>query len=293
MRSVRNAIERQVRLLVGGGAAPQPGSDLDTGDLGFYGPASVCWSVHGDFTTMMIGGVAALLLQMLHPGALAGVWDHSNFREDMTGRLKGTAQFIAGTTYGGTVQATALIDRVRAIHDRVSGVLPDGRAYSANDPQLLTWVHVAEVSSFLEAYLRHLNPALSAADQDRYFAEVALIATKLGAADVPTSRAGIARYLETMRPQLVYDERTREVAHALLTQKQTPAMTPFARLVFGAAKDQLPDWAAAMHGFRRRSLTRPGLELGVQGVGALMRWGLQNGAERRARRRAARLLVEA
>jgi uncharacterized protein (DUF2236 family) len=216
---------------------------------------------------------------------LAGVWDHSNFREDMSGRLRGTAQFIAGTTYGSTTDALAMIARVRAIHDRVSGVLPDGRAYSANDPELLTWVHVAEVSSFLAAYIRHRDPGFPAAEQDRYYAEVAEIARRLGATSVPASRAEVADYLAAVRPQLVYDHRVREVAQALLNQPQGPAMAPFARLVFGAAKDQLPAWAARMHGFPRRSA--PGLDLGVRGVGSVMRWALRNSAEARARRRAA------
>src|SRR3546814_1166840 len=84
------------------------------------------------------------LLQMLHPGVLAGVWDHSNFRSDMLGRLRRTAQFISGTTYGSREQALALISRVKAIHDHVHGQLPDGTPYSAHDPDLLTWVHVTE-----------------------------------------------------------------------------------------------------------------------------------------------------
>jgi uncharacterized protein (DUF2236 family) len=272
---------------VGGGAPPPAVSE--SRDVGLFGPEAVCWKVHGDFTTMMIGGVSALLLQMLHPGALAGVWDHSNFRDDMTGRLKGTAQFIAGTTYGDTERALALIARVRAIHDRVHGVLPDGTPYSANDPELLTWVHVAEVRSFLAAYLRHRDPTLPAADQDRYFAETATVAERLGAASPPVSRAGVEAYLAAARPQLVYDARTREVAAALLNQSFTPAMTPFAGLVYASAKALLPDWAAAMHGFRPQPAARAGLDIGVRGVAAVMRWGLPNSAENRARRRAQQL----
>src|SRR5207237_10791125 len=111
------------------------------GDDGLFGPGSVGWKVHGDFPAMMMGGVAALLMQMLHPAALAGVWDHSNFRRDMQGRLRRTAQFIAGTTFGSTAHARQLIDRVRRIHARVDGVLEDGTPYTADDPEVLTWVH--------------------------------------------------------------------------------------------------------------------------------------------------------
>lgn len=285
--SVRRAIEAQIVQMVGARRGAVLQLDDPSADLGLFGPESASWKVHGDFTSMMIGGVAALLLQMLHPRALAGVWDHSNFREDMSGRLRGTAQFIAGTTYGSTEQAEAMIARVRAIHDRVLGVLPDGRPYSANDPDLLTWVHVAEVSSFLAAYLRHRDPTFPPAEQDRYYAETALVARRLGATDVPSSRAEVARYLQAVRPELSYDQRTREVARALLGQRQSPVMTPFVRLVFEAAKHLLPPWAARMHGFARHPIARPGLTLGVHGVGSVMRWALRNSAETRARRRAA------
>ena len=98
---------------------------------------SVAWRVHGDVTTMMVGGVAALLLQMLHPGALAGVWDHSNFRRAMLGRLRRTARFIAQTTYAERAEAEAAIARVRRIHAQVGGVLQDGTPYRADDPHLL------------------------------------------------------------------------------------------------------------------------------------------------------------
>jgi uncharacterized protein (DUF2236 family) len=100
---------------------------------GRFGPGSVAWRVHGDVTGMMVGGMAGRLLQMLHPAVLAGVWDHSDFRNDMRGRLRRTARFIALTTFGGREEANAAIARVRGIHDKVRGVLPDGGVYEAND----------------------------------------------------------------------------------------------------------------------------------------------------------------
>jgi hypothetical protein len=110
---------------------------------------------------MLIGGISALMLQALHPLALAGVWDHSNFRQDMLGRLRRTSQFISGTTFGSRKDAEWLIEKVRTIHLQVVGHAPDGRPYAASDPDLLTWVHVAEVSNFLAAHLRYRNPHLS------------------------------------------------------------------------------------------------------------------------------------
>ena len=139
----------------------QPLPPRPAGDPGLFGPGSMGWQVHGDFPAMMMGGVAALLMQMLHPAALAGVWDHSNFRRDMQGRLRRTAQFIAGTTFGSTAHAHQLIDRVRRIHDRVGGTLPDGTPYQANDPDVLLWVHATGARCFLDAYRRYRAPWLT------------------------------------------------------------------------------------------------------------------------------------
>lgn len=278
---LRQLLQGQVHRLVGFGSGE---IDLDRGDAGLFGPGSAAWKVHGDFTTMMVGGVAALLMQMLHPGALAGVWDHSNFRKDMLGRLRRTAQFIAGTTYGSTDQAERLIARVRSIHDRVHGVLPDGARYSANDPDLLTWVHVAEVSSFLRAYLRYRDAAFSPTDQDRYLSESATIAQRLGATDVPTTRAEMADYFKRTMPMLRSDARSRVVADALLSQPAPSlALAPFGKLMLQAGVDLLPDWALAMH--ELRAPPPPVVRTGVLGVGTVMRWALSDSSAKRAQRR--------
>jgi uncharacterized protein (DUF2236 family) len=289
---IRKAIVLQVRQLVGG-----TGDDTierNRQDTGFFGPESACWKVHGDFASMMVGGIAALLVQMLHPGALAGVWDHSDFRRDMAGRLKRTAQFIAGTTYGDRAEAQAFIDRVRTVHARVVGTLPEGTPYSADDPDLLTWVHVAEVSSFLAAYLRYVDPDFPPKAQDAYFREAAEIARLLGAQGVPESRAEIAAYFRAVRPKLRYDHRTREVALALLSQSPpSAAAAPAMSIAFDAAKDLLPDWAADMHGFRLSAPRRAAARFGVRALGRTLRWALVNSAEARARRRADQLSQEA
>ncbi len=194
---------------------------------------------------MLIGGISALLLQVLHPLALAGVWDHSSFRQDIIGRLRRTSQFISGTTFGSTRDAEWLIDKVRTIHLQVVGTAADGRPYAASDPDLLTWVHVAEVSSFMAAHLRYRNPHLSLADQDAYYAEIALVAERLGARNVPRSRQAVAHYLQAMRPQLVCDERSREVVRVLLEAPAPSRLAkPVGSLMMQAGIGLLPDWAA-------------------------------------------------
>jgi uncharacterized protein (DUF2236 family) len=243
---------------------------------GLFGPSAVAWRVHGDVTSMMVGGIAGLLLQMLHPAVLAGVWDHSNFRVDMHGRLRRTARFIALTTYGGQAEAEAMLARVRRIHDRVTGVLPDGTPYRANDPALLAWVHVTESVSFLAAWMRYAEPKMSGADQDRYFAEMARIAGALGADPIPRSRAEARRLIAAMRPELRFDARTREVARLVLNQPaQNRLAEPFQALTMQAAVDLLPDWARQMHGLTSPALTRPLVRAGTLGVARTLRWAFR------------------
>jgi uncharacterized protein (DUF2236 family) len=276
MGDLRSAIQGQVQALFGNTDGNRIDLTRPPGDTGLFAPDSAAWKVHGDFTSMMIGGVASLLLQMLHPGALAGVWDHSGFRGDMQGRLRRTAQFISGTTFGSTATAEALIARVRSIHDRVHGTLADGTPYSANDPVLLTWVHVAETYCFLVGYRRYVDPGYPVAEQDRYVAESAMLARRLGAEDVPETWAAVEAYLQAMRPALRFDHRTREVARALFSQPApTLALVPFRKLTFDAAADLLPDWAARMHGLAQPLPQRAGVRAGVAGVGTLMRWALK------------------
>ncbi len=243
---------------------------------GLFGPNSVAWRVHGDVGGMMVGGIAALLLQMLHPAVLAGVWDHSNFRADMQGRLRRTAKFIARTTYAGREEAEASIARVRAIHDRVTGLLPDGTPYAANDPAALAWVHVTETTSFLAAWIRYAEPGMPAADQDRYFAEMAVIATALGAAPVPHSRAAARALIAATRPALRCDNRSREVARLVLKQRAANAMTePLQALTVRAGVDLLPDWARRLHGLANPVLGRPLLRAGTFGVAQTLRWAFR------------------
>ena len=285
---VRAKIVRGITHLTTG-SGPTLDFSSPPGDPGLFGPDAVCWQVHADFTAMMVGGISALMLQALHPLALAGVWDHSTFRTDMLGRLRRTATFISGTTFGNRADALALIERVKRIHLAVSGTAPDGRPYRASDPALLTWVHVAEVSSFMAAHLRYVNPALSIGEQDRYYAEMAMIAQLLGAEDVPRSRAEVATYLATMRPALEAGPRVHEVVAVLAHAAPKGRLTrPAGALVFRAGVDSLPRWAQDLIGFSAPARYAGKLaRQGVRMVAPVMRWALVNGASKRARRRVA------
>ena len=126
-KRLRSRLAAGVTNLTSGGGGPTLDYSSPPGDPGLFGPDAVCWKVHADFTSMMTGGVSALLLQALHPVALAGVWDHSTFRTDILGRLRRTATFVAGTTYGNRRDALALIERVKSIHLGVTGTRPTAR----------------------------------------------------------------------------------------------------------------------------------------------------------------------
>jgi uncharacterized protein (DUF2236 family) len=243
---------------------------------GLFGPGAVVWRVHGDVTSMLVGGVAGLLLQMLHPSVLAGVWDHSNFRADMQGRLRRTARFIALTTYGGLAEAEAAIARVRAVHDHVRGTLPNGSTYAANDPALLAWVHVTEATSFLGAWMRYAEPGMSAPDQDRYFVEMGRIALALGADPIPRTRSEARDLIKAMRPHMLCDTRTREVAQLVLTQRAPNRMAePLQALTMQAGVDLLPVWAQQMHGLTAPPLSRPLVRAGTLGIARTLRWAFK------------------
>ena len=285
MEALRRRIEARVMSL-SGLALGQIDYEHPEGDPGLFGPDSMPWEVHSDFTSMLVGGIASLLLQMLHPLALAGVWDHSNFRQDMLGRLRRTGQFVAGTSFAPTASADWLIDKVRTIHLKVTGTAADGRRYAASDPALLTWVHVAEVSCFLAGYLRYLNPQLSGAEQDRYYAEIALVAERLGASNVPKSRQAVADYLDAMRPQLVCDERTREICRILLNAPApSRSAAPISRLFMQAGIDLLPAWTQQQLGLQQAAWQRPLIRAGVHSLAPILRWAVRNGASHRSRKR--------
>ena len=274
MIGLRSAIARQVRGLLSDPANPPIVRAFD--GSGLFAPDSVAWRVHIDVTGMMVGGIAALMLQMLHPRVLAGVWDHSSFRDDMNARLRGTARFIAQTTFETRASAETQIARVRHIHDAVSGTLPDGTPYRASDPHLLAWVHVAEVSSFLAGWIRYGEPRMSVADQDRYYAEVAQIGELLGADPVPRCRAEAEAIIRDFLPELKADDRSHEVLHVLLDQPPPSLMLiPFQAMTMRAAIDLLPEWACRLHGLHRPNLSRPIVHAGTRGIAEVVRWALR------------------
>lgn len=273
-RPLKGLIVGQVRALFNDTARGE--APVQRRNDALFPPDSVAWRVHGDVTSMLVGGIAALLLQMLHPKVLAGVWDHSGFRDDMQGRLRRTARFIAITTYGAPDDARALLAKVRHIHDHIGGTLPDGTPYQAGDPALLAWVHVCEVLSFLDGWIRYGEPRMSRADQDRYVAEMVRIAEPLGVAPIPRTRAEAEAIMAAMRPELLVDVRTRDVAHVLLDQPAPSlAASPFQAITMQAGVDLLPSWARAMHGLNQPAVGLPLLRASAYSVASTLRWAFR------------------
>jgi uncharacterized protein (DUF2236 family) len=227
----------------------------DTGDPGLFGPDSVTWRVHGD-PIMWIAGLRALLLQAVHPAAMAGVLGHSDFRADPWGRLLRTADYVGVVSFGSTAEVERIGARVRGIHQRVRGFdAVTGVRYSAGDPELLRWVHCCEVESFLSTYLR-AGGRLTDAEIDDYYGEQTRAAAVVGLdpSDVPASAATMAGYFREMQPQLAVDRRTRKVAGYVITPPMprwvrfaTPARPGWAAAA-GIAVGLLPAWARRLYG---------------------------------------------
>lgn len=237
----RALLADQVRRLVVGGAPPL--RDLAApvvDDGGLFGPESVTWRVHAD-PAMFIGGLRALLVQMTHPLAMAGVAEHSSYRRDPLGRLARTSTYVGTVTYGTTAQADAAIAGVRRAHQRVRGIAPDGRPYAADDPHLVAWVHHSLVDSFLRAYQRYGHHHLTPGEADRYVAEQAVLAWRLGADEAATSRGELRQWFRSVRPELAVGAQARSAARFLVLTPPVPlAARPSYAVIAAAALGLLP-----------------------------------------------------
>ena len=238
-------IRKTIREMVGGSSGPPVAFLTPKGDRGLFGPESIAWKVHADFISMMIGGISSLVLQALHPQALAGVWDHSSFREDLKGRLGRTAFFIAATTYGPQEMANKIIEKVNQIHTRITGLDEFNKPYSATDPHLLAWVHLTETLSFLEAYQNYRSPKLTSQEQDQYFKEMKVLGEMLGARNLPDTLKGTQEAIATYIPELYYGERTKSIIQLLDEFPSNLQSKPFVKLISRAGFINLPNWAHA------------------------------------------------
>jgi uncharacterized protein (DUF2236 family) len=268
---LRDDLGRSVRHSFGLTVEPPRPHAMDP-ESAYVHPDSVVRMVHSDLGPMMIGGWSALMLQALHPLAMAGVADHSSYEEDPIGRLRRTAHFVGITTFGTTTEAKAAIRHVQAVHRRVRGVAPDGRPYSADDPELLAWVHAAEMYCFLESTQRFGVRRLTPDECDAYYRETASVAIELGAQWVPTSVQDMESYLLRMQPELYAGPQAR-VARDFLFRgvARKPEDRAVYSLIAAAGTSILPRWARAKYGIPQNTL----LDVAVTPLARLMCAGIR------------------
>jgi len=240
-KPLRHLIGLRIRQMTGSTQSPESFKQ-PVGDPGLLGPHSMPWKVHAHFISMMVGGLSSLMLQALHPRALAAVWDHSNFRHQLKARLGRTALFVATTTYGGLDLAMQSIDRVNSIHEKIQGFDLNGQAYRANDPDLIRWVHLIETSSFLNAYQYLALRSLSSFDCDRYVVEMNKVGYLLGAKDLPSTFRDVQQAIMEYDSTLIFDQRTRETLNSIESYSVDFSQKPFFSLVLDSSFDIVPKW---------------------------------------------------
>lgn len=240
----------------------------------WFAPEDAIWRVH-ESASMFVGGLTALLLQALHPAAMAGVGGHSGYKSDPWGRLQRTADYLAVTTYGTIEAAEETLARIRGIHDRVRGRDYRGRPYRAGDPHLLRWVQLAESWSFLKAYQVYMPVALSPAQADEYVAQTSSVAARLGATGLPQDVAGLNAQIREFRGELEATDQAREVAEFLVhTPPVSGALRPAYGLISAGGLALLPPWAMQMLDLRYPGGRTTARRWGTVAVRAID-WGLR------------------
>ncbi|MFI7481846.1 oxygenase MpaB family protein [Kocuria sp. M1R5S2] len=263
-------------------------------DAGYFRPGSAVWAVHGSMASIP-AGVRALLTQALHPGALAGVMEHSDYRRDPLGRLAGTIRWIFTVTYGDTTAAECASAHVRHLHESVRGTYTgaDGlvRPYAANNPVLAEWVHLAFTDAFLRSHQRWGGEIPGG--PDAYVREWAVAGELMGVMDPPRSEAELDTRLQDFGPQLTGGPRVDDVVRFLRRPPLDPLLVPGYRALFAAVVDSLPQERLELLGLRCPHLgsvplpTRQVAGLTLAVVGKAL--GERRPSETAARQRLARL----
>lgn len=262
--ALQEQFSRRFRRLLSGdpnGVPPWLKVVAEGDDPGLYLPGDAPWVVHSDFSTL-VGGVRALLMQALHPGSLTGVKQHSRYQQDPLGRLSGTIRWLTVTTFGSRAAVAGEAARVNRMHDRVSGsyttAASEQRDYRAADKDLLLWVHVAFMDSFLRSHQNYSRREIPGG-ANNYVAQWAHSVEPLGLSEVPRSEAELIELLEGFLPELAVTEDTREVIQWLRRPPLPITARPFYWLFFQAALASLPTSYRELLGLRSLPLriTRP------------------------------------
>lgn len=277
LAGVRRRTARALRSRVAGEDAAERARRIwGTPGQRWFSEDDPIWWVHSD-ASMFAGGIRALLLQSLHPLALTGVEEHSDYRSDPWARVANTSAYIAATTFGTVEHAEQMIAAVRRIHATVRGVTADGRTYSADDPHLLRWVHVAEIESFLTTYQWYGARRLTQEQTELYVAQTGVAAARVGVEDPPTTERQLREELDAFRGELEGTPAARRVARYLLLHPPLPwSSRPAYGLVAAGAVATLPGWARSMLGLPHTDVVEMlGRPVGTASTAAL-RWVLRD-----------------
>jgi uncharacterized protein (DUF2236 family) len=276
---LRARIREQIEAV--GGAHDEPelygGPPGDPGLAG--GPGSLSWEINGDLASVSAAGMAAIIMEVLHPSVMAGVYTQSSYSTNPLRRARNTLGYVLRTTFGNTEAATDVILRVKKVHSRINGTRPDGVAYQALDPELIAWVHTCIPWAIMEAFHRYARP-LTTAERDQYLREQAPIGRMGGAEWVPESVAELHDYVERMRPLMAMNEQTRDFINFLAGDTQGEFRAPLRkqverRLGLSGSMALMPAWAQHLTGtYQPAVVHRLYLEPNVRLQSRLIRWAV-------------------
>jgi len=209
------------------------------------------WEINGDLASVVVAGMGAIILEVLHPSVMAGVFTQSSYRTDPLRRARNTLGYVLRTTFGSTAAATRVIESVKNVHSRIEGTRPDGVPYRALDPELIAWVHTCIPWAIMSAYDRYKRP-LSVEEKNRYLAEQAVVGRMGGADEVPETVAELEAYVEKMRPLMGFNEQTREFVdflHGRESDVVIPKRDRLDRWVgIRASMSLMPEWSRRLTG---------------------------------------------
>jgi uncharacterized protein (DUF2236 family) len=272
----RRSLARQIEA-AGGRHDESSIYDGEPGDPGLAGgPGSMSWEIHGDLASLVIAGTGAILMEVLHPSVMAGVFTQSSYRTEPLRRARNTLGYVLRTTFGSTPAATRVIESVKGIHARIQGTRPDGVPYRALDPELIGWVHTCIPWAVMTAYDRYCRP-LRVEEMDRYLAEQAVIGRMGGADQVPETVAELHEYVEKMRPRMLVTEQTRSFIDFLAGRSGDFPVGRRERLDRWAAirssMGLMPEWARRLTGTHQPEIVqRLWLRPADRLKAALIRW---------------------
>lgn len=278
MQSLKAKIIEQIETAGGRHDEPQiyNGAADDKGLTG--GPDSISWEINGDFASVAVAGLAAILMEVLHPSVMDGVFTQSAYRTNPLSRARNTLGYVLRTTFGTTQAATQIIERVKLVHSRINGTRGDGVSYRALEPELIAWVHTCIPWAIMMAFERYNRP-LSRSEKDQYLTEQAVIGRMGGAEWVPETVSELDDYVEHMRPRMAYNDQTRQFTDFLLGTSGDVATTTYQRfdawMSLQGSMALMPDWARKMTGsYHSNFVDRLSFKQNEKLKAKLLRWAL-------------------